>query len=630
MASGMKADDGAPNSVDAFLDFLRGRKALPPQVLGAALDLPPGLDWQVWMVDQGHLTEARLTQWKAEHLGVPFVDVLALNLPAEVLNLIPEAMARRHVALPLRRDAKKLEVVMADPMDLNASQDLAFASGCRIQPRLGVRSQLLEVIGRTYARHLEGASALVAAGTEVTGDNPFAILGRETSELDAKGVDAPVIQLLNLIMRKAIQMGASDIHIEPGTPEGTVRFRVDGILSDQLHVPASLNPALISRLKIIGRMDIAEKRLPQDGSVRVRVEGREADLGPSTIPLRGGEKAVIRILDTSTGAFELDAIGFEGEELTQIEGLIRRHMGMIVMTGPTGSGKTTTLYSMLNRIKDRAINICTIEDPIEYNYPGLNQMQVHADIDLTFARGLRALLRQDPDVILVGEIRDAETAEIACRSALTGHLVFSTLHTNDAPSSITRLIDIGVPRYLVASVLIGVIGQRLVRRVCGNCAVDLDPDPETLSALGLSAVALAGGRYRMGMGCPRCHNQGYKGRMGVFETLVLNNSIRDLILRGASEEDIRLAAQEAGMHTIMEDGLRKAKAGQTTLEELWRVLEVAEYATHGCSGCGRLLSHEYHFCPYCRTAQLRVCTRCGKNLHTGWIACAGCGEPAVG
>jgi general secretion pathway protein E len=339
-----------------------------------------------------------------------------------------------------------------------------------------------------------------------------------------------------------------------------------------------------------------------------------------------GEKAVIRILDATGGVFELESIGFLPDDMAKVDQLIHRHMGMIIMTGPTGSGKTTTLYSMLNRIKARTINIVTVEDPIEYNYEGLNQMQVNTDINLTFSGGLRAILRQDPDVILVGEIRDAETAEIACRAALTGHLVFSTLHTNDATSSITRLIDIGIPRYLVASVVSGIIAQRLVRRVCPDCQTPVEADAESVRGLQLSDASLAGGDYRKGTGCVKCHDMGYRGRMGVFETFMLDPAVRDLILRGATEEDIRLAAMEGGMRTLVEDGLEKAKRGYTSLDELGRVLEVGEHAASCCPGCGKLLNSAYQFCPYCRTQQRRVCTNCGKTLHHGWKACAYCGN----
>jgi len=569
-------------------------------------------------------TEAQVAAARAELMRLPFVDIADMSFTSEQLNLVPEALARKHSVLALRRENRRLDVVMADPSDLDALQELSFAAGCPIKPSLGMASQLKEAVHRFYSRHLEGAGALMAAGRQDVED-PYYVRWGQSSALDANAEDAPVIQLLNLIMRKAIQLGASDIHIEPGMPEGTVRFRLDGLLVDQLAVPYQLHPALVSRLKILGRMDIAERRLPQDGSVRVKLEDREADLRLSTIPLRAGEKAVIRILDASSGAFELDSIGFSPEDMPKVEGLIHRHMGMIIMTGPTGSGKTTTLYSMLNRIKSRTTNIVTVEDPIEYNYPGLNQMQVNADIGLTFASGLRSILRQDPDVILVGEIRDAETAEIACRAALTGHLVFSTLHTNDAPSSITRLLDIGVPRYLVASVLSGIIAQRLVRRVCPDCAAPVEPDEEKVRSLHLTSASLAGGAYRRGSGCPRCHDLGYRGRMGVFETLVMDNRIRDLILRGASEEDLRLGAQESGMKVLVEDGLEKAKRGLTTLEELGRVLEVGEYAATTCGGCGRLLNSEYRFCPFCQTPQHRLCSGCGRTLHPGWKHCAHCG-----
>ncbi len=578
------------------------------------------------LVERGHLSEVQLTRFLADRLKVPYLDVSALAFGTEELSLLPEALARKYTVLPIRRDGKRLEVVMATPQDLDAIRDISFATGCKVFPAIGGRSLIVETIERFYSRHLEGADALMAAGVGDTAEPLLAQRASEPSALDADAEDAPVIQLMNLIMRKAIQLKASDIHIEPGAPEGTVRFRIDGLLADQLKVPVALHPALISRLKVLGRLDIAERRLPQDGSVRVKVEGREADLRISTIPLRSGEKAVVRILDTSGGGLELEAIGLSPQDLKKVESLIGRHKGMIVVTGPTGSGKTTTLYGILNRIKCPTINIVTVEDPIEYHYPGLNQMQVNAEVGLTFATGLRSILRQDPDVVLVGEIRDAETAEIACRAALTGHLVFTTLHTNDAPSTIIRLLDIGIPRYLVASVLVGIIAQRLVRCVCPDCKVPAQPDPGLVVGLGLSAASLTGGRYMAGKGCVKCHESGFRGRTGVFEMLVMDSKIRDLILKGATEEDLRLAAQESGTRGLVEDGLEKAKAGLTTLDELVRVLEVAEHAATSCPGCGRPLNSEYRFCPYCRTVRRRVCTGCGRVLQPGWVACVYCGQ----
>lgn len=613
---------------DLLGELATRRGFITPTMLNEALDLQftTGCAVGEALLRLGHLQETELTELMAEQTKLPYVAVETLGFSPQQLNEIPEAMARKHLVLPLRREGKRLDVVMANPQDLDALQELTFLSGCRINPAFGSPTKILEAIDRFYPRHLEGATALVAAGATENAD-PFQFTGGQASVLDATtGIDAPVIQLLNLIMRKAIQLGASDIHIEPGVEEGTVRFRLDGLLADQLKVPNQLHPALISRLKILGRMDIAERRLPQDGSVRVKLEGREADLRLSTIPLRSGEKAVIRILDATGGVFELDSLGFSAEDYQRVDRLIHRHMGMVIMTGPTGSGKTTTLYAMLNRIKARTINIVTVEDPIEYHYPGLNQMQVNADIELTFARGLRSILRQDPDVILVGEIRDLETAEIACRAALTGHLVFTTLHTNDAPSSITRLLDIGVPRYLAASVINGILAQRLVRRVCPECAEPVTPDQEHLAGLGLDATSLGAGNWRKGKGCARCHDMGYQGRMGVFETLIPDSRIRDQILRGATEEDIRLAAQESGMKTLVEDGLAKARRGETSLEELGRVLEVGEYAASCCSGCGRQLNSAYRYCPYCATAQQRFCLHCGKPVHVGWKVCAHCGQ----
>jgi type IV pilus assembly protein PilB len=578
------------------------------------------------LLDGGHISEAQLTRVLAERLKIPCADISSLALGTEELSLLPEALARKYTALPVRREGKRLEVAMADPLDIQAIEDISFATGCKVTPLIAGRSQILEAIDRFYYRHMEGADALMARGVGDTVEPVFALRAQEPSALDPDAEDAPVIQLLNLIMRKAIQFKASDIHIEPGIPEGTVRFRLDGLLADQLKVPSALHPAVVSRLKVLGRMDIAERRLPQDGSVRVKVEGREADLRISTIPLRSGEKAVIRVLDTSSGGFALDAVGLSPGDLKKIESMVACHKGMVVVTGPTGSGKSTTLYAILNRIKSPTTNIVTVEDPIEYHYPGLNQMQVNSEIGLTFAKGLRSILRQDPDVILVGEIRDAETAEIACRAALTGHLVFTTLHTNDAPSTITRLLDIGIARYLVASVLVGIIAQRLVRVVCADCKAPVQPENGDVAALGISPVSLAAGRYVVGKGCSRCLESGYKGRTGVFEILMVDSRVRELILRGAPEEEVRLVAQEAGMRSLVEDGLDKAKEGVTTLEELGRVLELSEHMATSCPGCGRHLSIEYRHCPYCRTVLRCVCPGCGRLLQWDWVACAYCGQ----
>ena len=611
-------------------DLLVRQGLITTQALDEALKAQRQTGKQVWdvLVEQGHLTESQMIPLLAAHLKIPYLDVSALNLGSDELSLLPEALARKHTVLPIRREGKRLDVVMAKPHDLDAVRDISFATGCKVSASMGCRSLIVGAIDRFYSRHLEGAGKLMAAGVGESFEPVLAHRAGEASALDADAESAPVIQLMNLIMRKAIQLKASDIHIEPGIPEGVVRFRLDGLLADQLKVPAALHPALISRMKILGRLDIAERRLPQDGSVRVKVEGRAADLRISTIPLRAGEKTVIRILDTSRGGLELESIGFSPSDLKQVQGLIGRHKGMIVVTGPTGSGKTTMLYAILNRIKSPTLNIVTVEDPIEYHYPGLNQMQVNADIGLTFATGLRSILRQDPNVILVGEIRDAETAEIACRAALTGHLVFTTLHTNDAPSTITRLLDIGIPRYLVASVLVAIIAQRLVRYVCQECKASVQVDAGLAYGLGLSEASLAGGRYMAGKGCAKCQESGFQGRLGVFELLVLNSKIRDLILRGATEEDLRLAAQESGMRGLVEDGLDKAKAGLTTLDELVRVLEVAEHAATSCQGCGRPLNSEYRFCPYCRAVVRRICAGCERILQSGWAACAYCGQEA--
>jgi general secretion pathway protein E len=383
--------------------------------------------------------------------------------------------------------------------------------------------------------------------------------------------EAPVIRLVNLLITRATEAGASDIHFEPFEDRLIVRNRIDGVLHEVESPPKRLQAAIISRIKLMAKMNIAERRLPQDGRIRVRVAERGIDIRVSTVPTAFGESLVLRLLDRSQVLLDLETLGFAGADFERFERLIARPYGMILVTGPTGSGKTTTLYAVLDRLNSPDKKIVTIEDPVEYQITGINQIQVHPKIGLTFAGGLRSIVRQDPDVILVGEIRDRETADIAVQSALTGHLVFSTVHTNDAPGAVTRLEDMGVEGFLIASAVAGILAQRLVRRVCPSCAVPAAPDPAILRALGGPAEDLAG--YRVGAGCEECNRTGFRGRVGIFELLVIDDEIRRLVLARAGSPSIREAAVRAGMRTMRRDGLEKAARGLTTVAEVLRATQ---------------------------------------------------------
>jgi type IV pilus assembly protein PilB len=425
-------------------------------------------------------------------------------------------------------------------------------------------------------------------------------------------------------MTKAIRQRASDIHIEPTARDFRVRYRIDGLLKEDLRLPKWIHGALISRMKILGQLNIAERRLPQDGSVRVRSDNREIDLRLSTLPTQYGEKMVIRVLDQGRLVVALDTLGVSPQNLSKIHSLMRCRRGIILVTGPTGSGKTTTLYSMIHAMRDEVTNIVTVENPIEYNLEGVNQVQINTDIGLTFAHCLRAILRQDPNVILIGEIRDLETAEIACRAAMTGHLVLSTVHTNDAPSTITRLVDLGIPRYLVGSLVMGVIAQRLVRSVCPRCKTVTPPPVESLVSLHIPLDSVKSVDFYYGKGCSYCHYIGYQGRTGLYEILEMTPRLRELVVSGAAEQDIRSAALAAKMTSLGEDGLNKVKAGITTIEELVRVIEVREDLQTFCTHCGQSIHIDFQVCPYCAHPVSHHCHACGKPLQPEWIVCPYC------
>ena len=575
------------------------------------------------------ISDEALAQALSTQLGYPFMDLSTTALEPDIVMAIPETLARKQCAIPVSLENKTLAVAMVDPLDYECLRDLGFASGFRIQPAIATRKDILEAIERYYNLN-SSVESIVQETAQQYDESVLQIIPEIGSTVaDAQSLEersrlAPVIRLANLIMTKAIRQRASDIHIEPTSRDFRVRYRIDGLLKEDLRLPKWIHGALISRMKILGRLDIAERRLPQDGSVRVRSDNREIDLRLSTLPTQYGEKMVVRVLDQGKLVVSLDTLGVSPQNLSLVRSLMRRKQGIILVTGPTGSGKTTTLYSMIHTMRDEVTNIVTVENPIEYNLDGVNQVQINTDIGLTFAQCLRSILRQDPNVILIGEIRDLETAEIACRAAMTGHLVLSTVHTNDAPSTITRLVDLGIPRYLVGSLVMGVIAQRLVRCVCPRCKTTMPPPVESLVSLKIPLDSVKNVSFYYGKGCSYCHYIGYQGRTGLYEILEMTPRLRELVVASAAEQDIRSTALASKMTSLGEDGLNKVKEGITTIEELLRVIEVHEDLQTFCTQCGRSIHIDFQVCPYCAHLVTHHYHACGKPLQPEWIICPYC------
>jgi len=578
------------------------------------------------------VSEEQVARALAEQWGYPYLDLAAHPPLPEAVAMVPAEVAERHRIVPVALDGKGLLVATSDPIQYEAIHDASFASGTSVRPVICAPGAIRRAIEEHYQRR-RPIDELVEESAREQKETAVQIVPTVLSDSGPReGVEdvaaetqaAPIVRLVDHLLRTALTLRASDLHLEPGPDGCRLRYRIDGLLCDEQRLPRGVQAPVISRLKILARLDIAERRLPQDGSFRIRVEGREIDLRVSVIPLSYGEKVVVRVLDQSAGVVDLDALGCTEERLEQLRGVLRRTRGMFLVTGPTGSGKTTTLYAMVQALNEPLRNIVTVEDPIEYQIPGVNQLQVNAEIGLTFARALRALLRQDPDVILVGEIRDGETAEIACRAAMTGHLVLSTLHTNDAPSSVTRLLDLGVPRYLVASQLIGVIAQRLVRTICPHCRREAEPPPELITALRLAPDAVRSRHTYTGRGCSQCRNQGYWGRTAIHEVLLLTPPLRELIAAGASEGALRAVALSAGVVSLGSDGLAKVWQGITTLDEVARVVAADEACEALCSVCLSTVQPDFLCCPRCGAPLRRDCPACRAVVQPDWVFCPRC------
>ncbi len=522
------------------------------------------------LVDTGITTEDSIATTLAAQMSIPYLNLNEITITPEVLTTIPDGIVRSHNLLPVKLEGNRLQITMSDPLDVFIIDEITFQTGYELEIGISPESQIEAAIKHYYgnSESLQNAVDNLAAErkTEVSLDESFFT----TFDLNEEEQNVPIINLVNTIIQQAINDKASDIHIEPDEEVVRVRYRIDGILNELMKAPKTIQSELISRLKIMAQMDISEKRLPQDGRIKVKVQNKSIDLRVSSLPTVFGEKIVIRILDKSRLSLTLDQVGFDEDLLKLFKTLSSAPNGIVLMTGPTGSGKTSTLYAAINFVKSPEINITTVEDPVEYLIPSINQVQVRSEIGLTFARTLRSILRQDPNVILIGEIRDFETAQIAIESALTGHLVFSTLHTNDAASAVTRLIEMGVEPYLVASAVIGVGGQRLVRKICPSCRTAYEiKDQEHIDVLrenGFNNTEL----YR-GKGCLTCRKTGYAGRTAIHEIMTINDEIHGLILDSASARDIRQAAVKSGMRTMRVDGLQKAIKGVTTLKEVLRL-----------------------------------------------------------
>ena len=524
------------------------------------------------LIEKKILTSAQVAEMWAAHLGIDYIDSIDVEaIPDELLSAIPISFAKQNRLLPITVTSDdRVVIVGAHPLLIDAEEELRLALGKDILPAIASFETVLTAINSAYDRSMRQAETAVAELEGEEGDLRGGLEDEVVDLLDLESDDeAPIIRLVNSLLSQAVKDGASDIHLEPYERELLVRFRVDGVLYEIIRPPKRFQNSIISRVKIMAALNIAEKRLPQDGRIRLKVAGKDFDIRVSSVPTTYGERIVMRLLDRSSAMRDLADIGFSNYNLSKIDALIHAPHGIILVTGPTGSGKTSTLYACLSKINRPDLNILTIEDPVEYQLKGVGQVQVNTKINLTFASGLRSFLRQDPDVIMVGEIRDRDTAEIAIQASLTGHLVFSTIHTNDAPGAVTRLVDMQVEPFLVASSLLAVLAQRLVRTICPNCRESYAANDEELSEIGLSTKDVKV-LYR-GRGCDACQHTGYRGRLGIFELMEINDDLRAAIMNNSDAATIKNKARQNGMKTLREDGALKVIAGLTTVAEVTRV-----------------------------------------------------------
>ena len=614
-------------------DLLLEEKLISPEDLSRAVtqQRKSGQLLGATLVQLGLVAETDMLDCLHRQLGLPLVDLASLDIDESTVALIKEDVAKKYLALPIAIEGRSnLVVAMADPLNVAAIEDLRFHSGMFIKPVLASAASLTEAIERYY--HLDRSvdevlKGIVASGGEVQvstvieEERPEAV---DTLLKEAEG--RPIVKLTNWLLARAVEDRASDIHLEPQHHEMIVRLRIDGLLQEVQRLPKWTQSAIVSRLKVLSNLDIAEKRLPQDGRLMIEIEGRRVDMRVSTLPVTNGEKVVIRVVDQSKNTRDLTDLGFYPDDHGKIKRFLERPQGIVLVTGPTGSGKSTLLYAALRYIQHETKNIVTVEDPVEFQLPGINQVQVDEKAKKTFAGALRAILRQDPDVIMVGEIRDQETAQIGFRAAVTGHLVLSTIHTNDTAGAVTRLVDLGLQPFMVASALLGAVSIRLVRTLCPRCKEPYEATASNLDRLGAAGRKEGTITLWRGRGCPNCHNTGYHGRTGIYEVLEVNDTIRQLVISGSPDTAIRAAAVEAGMRSIGEDGLKKVMEGRTTLEEVTRVIYLSTQTPRVCPSCSTVLNQEFEYCHSCGTWVGEHCEACKRRLNPGWSHCPYCGH----
>ncbi|KAF0219767.1 MAG: response regulator [Geobacteraceae bacterium] len=576
-------------------------------------------------------TEAKILKAMQNHLNIEYIDLREVSLSPAAVKFFPRELCEKNRLIPVKLDGRQLTIAMADPSDIYKCDNIAMMTGFKVTPLLAGSAEILTQLKKFFGEAGEDVTGEAEDFTEIEPlDEIDIVIEDEEKDLNIQELIGssevpPIIRIVNAVISEAIRYRASDIHIEPKTKYTLVRYRIDGMLHGKIKIPADLHPPVISRVKILAKMDISERRKPQDGRITVKAGARVVDMRVSSMPTLNGEKVVMRILDKSAAIKTLDELGVLPNDMKKINIMVRKPQGVIITTGPTGSGKTTMLYSILSAMLENSKNFETIEEPVEYFVEEANQVAVREKIGLSFAQVLRATMRQDPDVILVGEIRDFDTADVAFKASLTGHMVLSTLHTNSSVASITRLIDMGIKPFIIASALEGIMAQRLVRKVCGHCKIPLPPDVDMLELLRVPPGYFKGEIFK-GKGCDRCNNTGYLERLGVFELFVMNDDFRHFISSNYKEAELLEMARANGMQTLIEDGLEKVKRGETTLDELLRVIGPQVRYERKCDKCERMVDAKFLFCPFCGTFRHNYCMGCKMPLEDDWISCPFCGR----
>lgn len=583
------------------------------------------------LVKLGLVTEAKIIKALQDHLNIEYIDLNELAITPMAARFLPRDLCERNRMLPVKLDGKQLVIAMADPSDIYKCDNIALMTGLKVTPMIAASSDILAQLKKIYSDEGDEADDQLSQFSDVEPlDEIDIVLEEEEKEVNIQELIGssevpPIIRIVNAIISEAIRLRASDIHIEPKLKYTVIRYRIDGMLQSKIKIPADIHPATISRVKILASMDISERRRPQDGRITVRAGTRIVDMRVSSMPTLNGEKMVLRILDKSAAIKGLPELGVLPDDLRKIITMVKKPQGVIISTGPTGSGKTTMLYSILDAMMDSNKNFETIEEPVEYFLEAANQVSIREKIGLSFAQVLRATLRQDPDVILVGEIRDFETADVAFKASLTGHMVLSTLHTNSSVASITRLMDMGIKPYIIGSALEGVLAQRLVRRICRHCLSKVPPDRETLDLLRIPTELFPDGVPR-GSGCEHCNRTGYAGRTGIFELFTMTDDFRRFISTSYKESELLEMARSNGMRTLIEDGIEKVKIGETSLDELLRVIGPQVGYERQCQSCERLVDAKFIFCPHCGAFRQNYCRECRVPLEEEWISCPFCGR----